>query len=155
MHSPDGPTTDNDNLTLLAPELFWIHALAGARFQGDEQSILQEVRCSLKNGVQEESIAKVARELRKDKGRGTVVRGHPSVSLLPLSSPTLPLSICTPYTHLCIISKDRTYSRRPPSLTGRRLPRSRLTDSRRLPASPPARTSTASDGLRTHRDRSA
>jgi hypothetical protein len=39
------------------------------------------------------------------------VRGHPSVSLLPLSSPTLPLSICTPYTHLCIISKDHTYSR--------------------------------------------
>jgi hypothetical protein len=26
---------DNDNLTLLALELFRIHALAGARFQGD------------------------------------------------------------------------------------------------------------------------
>jgi hypothetical protein len=63
---------DNDNLTLLAPELFRIHALVGARFQGDEWNILQEVRHSLKDGVQEESIAKVARELRKDKGRGTV-----------------------------------------------------------------------------------
>jgi hypothetical protein len=73
-----------------------------------------------------------------------LVRGHPSVSLLPLSSPTLPLSICTPYTHLCIISKDRTYSRRPPGLMVRR-----------LPASPPACTSTASDGLRMHQDRSA
>jgi hypothetical protein len=31
---------DNDNLTLLAPELFQIHALAGARFQGDERNIL-------------------------------------------------------------------------------------------------------------------
>jgi hypothetical protein len=31
---------DNDNPTLLAPELFWIHALAGARFQGDEWNIL-------------------------------------------------------------------------------------------------------------------
>jgi hypothetical protein len=31
---------DNDNLTLLAPKLFWIHALAGARFQGDEWNIL-------------------------------------------------------------------------------------------------------------------
>jgi hypothetical protein len=31
---------DNDNLTLLAPELFWIHALAGARFQGDKWNIL-------------------------------------------------------------------------------------------------------------------
>jgi hypothetical protein len=63
---------DNDNLTLLAPELFRIHALAGARFQGDEQNILREVRRSLKDGVQEESIATAARELRKDKGRGTV-----------------------------------------------------------------------------------
>jgi hypothetical protein len=63
---------DNDNLTLLAPELFRIHALAGARFQGDEWNILREVRHSLKGGVQEESITKAARELRKDKGRGTV-----------------------------------------------------------------------------------
>jgi hypothetical protein len=54
--------------------------LAGARFQApgpraknrEEQNILQEVRHSLKGGFQEESMAKVARELRKDKGRGTV-----------------------------------------------------------------------------------
>jgi hypothetical protein len=63
---------DNDNLTLLASKLFWIHALASVRFQGDKWNILQEVRHSLKDGVQEESIAKVARELWKDKGRGTV-----------------------------------------------------------------------------------
>jgi hypothetical protein len=31
---------DNDNLTLLSPELFWIHALAGARLKGDELNIL-------------------------------------------------------------------------------------------------------------------
>jgi hypothetical protein len=31
---------DNDNLTLLAPKLFRSHALAGARFQGDERNIL-------------------------------------------------------------------------------------------------------------------
>jgi hypothetical protein len=37
---------------------------------------------------------------------------------------------------------------------GRRLPTSRLPDSRQLPASPPTRTSTASDGPRTHWDRS-
>jgi hypothetical protein len=63
---------DNDNLTLLAPGLFRIHALAGARFQGDERNILREVQRSLKDGIQEESIAKAARELQKDKGRGTV-----------------------------------------------------------------------------------
>jgi hypothetical protein len=34
---------DNDNLTLLAPELFRIHALAGVRLEGDECNILREV----------------------------------------------------------------------------------------------------------------
>jgi hypothetical protein len=36
------------------------------------------------------------------------VRGHPSISLLPLSSPTLHLFICISSPHLCTISKDYT-----------------------------------------------
>jgi hypothetical protein len=63
---------DNNNLTLLAPELFRIHALAGVRLEGDEHNILREVQCSLKDDAQEESVAKAARELQKDKGRGTI-----------------------------------------------------------------------------------
>jgi hypothetical protein len=63
---------DNDNLTLLAPELFRIHALAGMRLEGNKCNILREVRCSLKVDDQEELVAKAARELWKDKGRGTV-----------------------------------------------------------------------------------
>jgi hypothetical protein len=39
--------------------------------------------------------------------KGTV-RGHPSISLLPLSSPTLHLFICIPPPHLCTIFKDHT-----------------------------------------------
>jgi hypothetical protein len=31
---------DNDNLMLLAPELFQIHALAGVRLEGDKRNIL-------------------------------------------------------------------------------------------------------------------
>jgi hypothetical protein len=31
---------DNDNLTLLAPELFRIHLLAGVRLEGEEHNIL-------------------------------------------------------------------------------------------------------------------
>jgi hypothetical protein len=46
--------------------------LAGARFQGDKQNILWEVQHSLKGSVQEESIAKAARGLWKDRSRGTV-----------------------------------------------------------------------------------
>jgi hypothetical protein len=54
---------DNDNLMLLAPELFRIHALAGTRLEGEERNILCEVQCSLKDGVQEEVVVKAAREL--------------------------------------------------------------------------------------------
>jgi hypothetical protein len=46
--------------------------LAGARLKGDKCNILQDVRHSLRDDVQEESVAKAARELWKDKGRGTV-----------------------------------------------------------------------------------
>jgi hypothetical protein len=63
---------DNNNLTLLAPELFRIHALAGVRLEGNERNILREFRRSLRDDAQEESVAKAARELWKDKGRGTV-----------------------------------------------------------------------------------
>jgi hypothetical protein len=63
---------DNDNLMLLAPKLFRIHALGGTRLGGEERNILHEVRCSLRDGAQEEAVAKVARELQKDKGRGMV-----------------------------------------------------------------------------------
>jgi hypothetical protein len=63
---------NNDNLTLLAPELFRIHVLAGTRLEGDERNTLREVQRSLRDGVQEEAVVKVARELQKDKGRGTV-----------------------------------------------------------------------------------
>jgi hypothetical protein len=63
---------DNDNLVLLAPELFQIHAFVGVRLKGDKCNILREVQCSLKDDIQEELVAKVARELQKDKGRGTM-----------------------------------------------------------------------------------
>jgi hypothetical protein len=63
---------DNDNLMLLAPELFRIHTLAGIRLKGNERNILREVWRSLKDDVQEESVAKAARELQMGKGRGTI-----------------------------------------------------------------------------------
>jgi hypothetical protein len=54
---------DNDNLTLLAPELFRIHALVGVRLEGNERNILRDVWHSLKDDIQEELVVKVAREL--------------------------------------------------------------------------------------------
>jgi hypothetical protein len=43
-------------------------------------------------------------------GLRSAVRGHPSIFLPPLSSPTLPLFICTSSPHLCTIFRDYTYS---------------------------------------------
>jgi hypothetical protein len=63
---------DNNNLMLLTPELFWIHALAGVRLEGDKHNILREVWHSLKDNMQEELVAKAAREVWKDKVRGTI-----------------------------------------------------------------------------------
>jgi hypothetical protein len=58
------------------------------------------------------------------------VRGHLSVSLLPISSPTLHLFICIHPPHLCTILKDHIHSRRLLGPTVRQLPRSRLINSR-------------------------
>jgi hypothetical protein len=73
---------DNNNLTLLAPELFRIHVLAGTRLKGEVRNILREVQRSLKDGVQEKAVAKEARGLRKDKGRGTVKSAEWSESVM-------------------------------------------------------------------------
>ena len=59
---------DNNNITLLTPELFQIRALAGVDSSGEEQSILRDIRRTLKDGVQEETVAKAIRELKHDKG---------------------------------------------------------------------------------------
>jgi len=63
---------DNSNMTMLSPELFRIHALSGLDIVGEERDILRDVRRSLRDDDLEESVAKAARELRRDRGRGTV-----------------------------------------------------------------------------------
>jgi hypothetical protein len=63
---------NSNNLTLLSPELFQIHALSGERLDGDKQNILRDIQYSLCDGTQERSVAKAVRELQNDKGRWTV-----------------------------------------------------------------------------------
>jgi hypothetical protein len=80
----------------------------------------EQCKCTLTSRLEQsdESVTKklkMAQEQHahaKSKTSGVSVRGHPSVSLLPLSSPTLHLFICTPPHHLCTIFKDHTHSRR-------------------------------------------
>jgi hypothetical protein len=54
--------------SLYYPPNYFASTLSGVRLEGDKQNILQEVRHSPCNDTQEESVAKAARELQKDKG---------------------------------------------------------------------------------------
>jgi hypothetical protein len=65
---------DNDNLTLLMPELFQIHELAGIRLEGDEHNILREVQHSLQNDVQEDSVVVMLQEEEEEQEVVVVVK---------------------------------------------------------------------------------
>jgi hypothetical protein len=51
---------DNHDMTLLGPELFQIHALAGMDLIGAERKIMQDIRQSLDHSKLEEYVAKAA-----------------------------------------------------------------------------------------------
>ena len=57
---------DNDNMTLLSPELFRVHALSTIALVGPKRDILRDIRRSLGDNKQEEPIAKAACKLRRD-----------------------------------------------------------------------------------------
>jgi hypothetical protein len=63
---------NNSNMTMLSPELFQIHALSGLDIVGEKRGILRDVQRSLRDDNLEESVAKAARELRRDRGHGTM-----------------------------------------------------------------------------------
>jgi len=54
---------DNKDIILLTPEVFAARALTGVEIDGEERSLLQEVRKGNRDGLQEESVAKAGREL--------------------------------------------------------------------------------------------
>ena len=55
-------TNDNQNLTLLSPDLFAIRALEGLQVAGEEKDILKEIRCGMEAGDQEEVVVKAVKE---------------------------------------------------------------------------------------------
>jgi hypothetical protein len=59
---------NNDNLTLLSLTLFHIYVLSGTQLEGNEHSILKEVRQSLWQDAQDEPVVMAVWELSKDKG---------------------------------------------------------------------------------------
>uniref|UniRef100_A0A0W0F4H4 RNA-directed DNA polymerase n=1 Tax=Moniliophthora roreri TaxID=221103 RepID=A0A0W0F4H4_MONRR len=57
---------DNEDIVLLDPKLFHIHALEAIKVEGEERDILCDICSSMDSGDLEEPIAKAAAELHKD-----------------------------------------------------------------------------------------
>ena len=62
-------TGDNQNLTLLTPDLFAIRALEGLQVAGEEKDILKEIRHEMEAEDQEEVVVKAVKELKKSLGQ--------------------------------------------------------------------------------------
>ena len=56
---------NNDNLTLLTPNLFAIRALKGLEVSWEEKDILKEIRCGMEMEDQEDVVVKVIQKLKK------------------------------------------------------------------------------------------
>ena len=56
---------DNQNLTLLTPNLFAIRALEGLQVAGEEKDILKEIKCRMEAEDQEEVVIMAVKELKK------------------------------------------------------------------------------------------
>jgi len=56
---------DNENLVLLKPEFFAVHAIEGVDVEGEEKKILSEIQQEVKKDNQHDPVVKAARELRQ------------------------------------------------------------------------------------------
>jgi transposase InsO family protein len=56
---------DNEEVVMLQPELFAIRALEGVELKGEEEGILKAVRKGNREGLQDEAVAVIAKELMK------------------------------------------------------------------------------------------
>jgi transposase InsO family protein len=62
---------DNEDVTLLKPELFIVRALEGVELTGEEEEIMKEVRKGNREGRQEEAVAAAAKELMRSSTQTT------------------------------------------------------------------------------------
>ena len=56
---------DNENMILLTPDHFAIHALQGLEVIGEEQDILKDIWKGVQNAEKEEAVAKTVKELQR------------------------------------------------------------------------------------------
>ena len=67
-----GPRSNNEDTTLLPPDVFRIHALAGLMIAGEEASILRDIRRSTREVNLKEPVAIAAHELQRSPSRRSV-----------------------------------------------------------------------------------
>ena len=58
-------TKDNENITLLTPDLFEIRALEGLEVVGEERDLLREIRRGTESGEVKEIVVKAVKGLQK------------------------------------------------------------------------------------------
>ena len=68
----EGLRSDNEDITLLPPDVFRIHTLTGLTIAGKETSILRDIRRSTREVNLEEPVAITARELQRSPSRRSV-----------------------------------------------------------------------------------
>ena len=68
----EGLSSDNEDITLLPPDVFRIHTLAGLTIAGEEMSILRDIRRSTRKADLEEPVAIAAHELQRSPSRRSV-----------------------------------------------------------------------------------
>ena len=68
----EGLSSNNKDITLLPPDVFCIHTLAGLTITGEETSILRNIRCSTREANLEEPVAIAACELQRTPSRRSV-----------------------------------------------------------------------------------
>ena len=68
----EGLSSDNEDITLLLPDVFRIHALAGLTIMGEETSILRDIRCSTREANLEEPVTIAVCELQRSPSQRSV-----------------------------------------------------------------------------------
>ena len=68
----EGLRSDNEDITLLLPDVFCIHAIAGLTITGEETSILHDIRHSTREANLKEPVAITAHELQRSPSRRSV-----------------------------------------------------------------------------------
>ena len=65
-------TKDNQNVTLLTPDLFAIRALEGLEVSGEEKDLLKQIQREMETETHEDLVVKAIKELKKSPAKSMI-----------------------------------------------------------------------------------